>query len=303
MNTLLTLFGKERSELQKEIDRATSVEQVVKLVHSRLDTLQKSYIGELNVNQVRLASFFLDTLRQSVATLTAANETQLALPEPDRIVNQGGRLSPNRLILKAVQGLISIAILGSLVSLTRTSPGAWMAILLVGVLLGVEVVLQLDKDKNKDSAELPQLPEAPQPIVRVDSQVLLDNIADALNTIDLAVGRSQDAKKPLDDLGIEELPELLNLIQRLMGASYLERPQMALELARLLPQTLMEQGIRVQIYRPEDAQNGREYFDFEPSIDRTTKDYITITPALLKGDRLLRRGRVIEPAFSQARDS
>jgi hypothetical protein len=87
-----------------------------------------------------------------------------------------------------------------------------------------------------------------------------------------------------------------------MGASFLEKPQMALELTKLLPQIFMEQGIRVQIYRPEDAQNYREYFDFEPSIDRSAKDYVTITPALLKGDRLLRRGRVIEPAYSEARD-
>ncbi len=302
MNTLLTLFGKERSELQKEIDKATSVEQVVKLVHNRLDRLQKSYTGELNVAQVRQAAFFLDTLRQSIATLTAASKTQLVLPQPEQIAIQAGRLSTNKLILKVVQGLISIAILGSLVSLTRTSPGAWMAILLVSVLVGVEVVLQLDKNKNENIGELPQLAEAPGPIVRVDSQVLLDNLADAINTIDLAVGRPQEGKKPLDELGIEDLPELLNLIQRLMGASYLERPQMALELARLLPQSLMEQGIRVQIYRSEDAQNGREYFDFEPSIDRATKDYVTITPALFKGDRLLRRGRVIEPAFSQAKD-
>jgi hypothetical protein len=87
-----------------------------------------------------------------------------------------------------------------------------------------------------------------------------------------------------------------------MGASVLENPLMAIELTKLLPQILMEQGIRSQIYRPDDVHSGREYFDFEPSIDRSAKDYVTITPALLKGDRLLRRGRVIEPAYSEARD-
>jgi hypothetical protein len=130
----------------------------------------------------------------------------------------------------------------------------------------------------------------------------LDNLADALNTIDQAVASAGEANKLLDSSGIEELPELLNLVQRLTGASLLEKPQMALELTKLLPQILMEQGIRAQIYRPDDADSGREYFDFEPSIDRYAKDYVTITPALLKGDRLLRRGRVIEPAYSEVRD-
>ena len=87
-----------------------------------------------------------------------------------------------------------------------------------------------------------------------------------------------------------------------MGASFLNKPQMAGELVKLLPQILMSQGIRAQIYQPQEPDNYREYFDFEPSIDSSTKDYVTITPALLKGDRLLTRGRVIEPAYSQARE-
>jgi hypothetical protein len=77
---------------------------------------------------------------------------------------------------------------------------------------------------------------------------------------------------------------------------------MAIELTKLLPQILMEQGIQVQIYRPDAEPSYREYFDFEPSIDRSAKDYLTITPALLKGDRLIRRGRVIEPAYSEAKE-
>ncbi len=302
MKTLLTLFTKERSELETELDRASNPEQVVKLVQNRLDNLERSYIGDLSVTQVRLASFFLDTLRHSIGALTAANETRISKPEPQQNSNPATRLPSNRLILKVLQGLLSISILGSLFSLTQDAPGAWMGILLVLVLVGLEVVLQLDKDKPENSSSSPQSVETPQLIVQVDSQVLLDNLADALNTIDLAVASTEQVKKPIDASGIEELPELLNLVQRLMGASFLEKPQMALELTKLLPQILMDQGIQSQIYQPNDAHSGREYFDFEPSIDRTAQDYVTITPALVKGDRLLRRGRVIEPAYSESRE-
>ncbi len=302
MKTLFTLFSKERSELQTEIERASSPEQVVKLVQNRIDNLEKSYIGGLSVTQVRLASFFLDTLRQTIGTLTAANETKLLEPKPQQIDNQATRLPSNSLILKVLQALIGISILGSLFSLTQDTPGAWMDILLMTVLVGLEVVLQIEKGKPENRSHSTQSVEVPQPIVQVDSQVLLDNLADALNTIDLAVTSAEPVKKPLDGSGIEELPELLNLVQRLMGASFLEKPQMALELTKLLPQILMEQGIRSQLYRPDDAQSHREYFDFEPNIDRSAKDYVTITPALVKGDRLLRRGRVIEPAYSELRE-
>jgi hypothetical protein len=302
MKTLLTLFGTERSELETELHKATNPEQVVKLVQNRLDDLEKRYIGELSVAQVRLASFFLETLRQSIGTLTAANETRLSEPETRQISSQATRFPSNSLILKVLQGLLSISILGSLFSLSQDAPGAWMAILLMFVLVGLEVVLQLDKDKQENSSDSASTVEAPQLIIQVDSKVLLDNLADALNTIDLAVASTEQVKKPLDSSGIEELPELLNLLQRLMGASVLENPLMAIELTKLLPQILMEQGIRSQSYRPNDEHSGREYFDFEPSIDRSSKDYVTITPALLKGDRLLRRGRVIEPAYSEARE-
>ncbi len=307
MKTLFTLFTKERSELQTEIEKARNPEQIVQLVQNRLDNLEKNYIGGLSVAQVRLASLFLDTLRQSIGTLTAANETKVLSPPSQ----QAKRFSPKSTILKVLQGLICLGILDSLFSLTRTSPGAWMDILLVSLLVGLEVVSQLDKRDAKgsngadraNSSDSPQLGEASQPIVQIDSQVLLDNLAEALSTIDIAVASAQETKKPIDSTGIEQVPELLNLVQRLMGASFLQKPQMALELTKLLPQILREQGIRVQIYQPDDAQNYREYFDFEPSIDPSAQDYVTITPALLKDDRLLRRGRVIEPAYSEVREN
>ena len=297
MKTLVTLFSEERNQLQTEIDKINSVEQVVKLVQNRLDKFERIYISELNDAQVRLASFFLDTLRQSIATLAAANFPQVAPTEQKQIINQTTKFSPNRLILKVLKALVYIGILGSLFSLTKTSPFAWMAILLTSVLLGLEVVLQLEKDKYENNSS--EILKLPQPILRVDSKVLLDHLADALNTIDLAVARVKEENKYEDDRSIEELPELLNFIQRLMGASKLDKPEMTIALTKLLPQILMEQGILAQIYRPNNLDSDRQYFDFEPSIDPETKDYVTITPALLKGDRLLRRGRVIEPASTQ----
>ncbi|TBR58975.1 hypothetical protein B4U84_24215 [Westiellopsis prolifica IICB1] len=296
MKKLFTLFNEERHQLQTEIDKVTNVEQVVKLVQNRIDHLEKIYIGELNMAQVRSAAFFLDALRQSLATLTAANQIQVTIPESKQVTSQITKLSPNRLILKLLKTLLYIGILAWLFYLTETSPGAWMAILLASVLIGLEIVLQLDKDQQENNSNSAELRELPQSVLKIDSKILLDNLGDALNTIDLAVARVEQGNQSLDDRAIEELPELLNFLQRLIGASFLDKPQMMLELTKLLPQILMEQGIRTQIYQPKDPHSDHEYFDFEPSIDPDTKDFVTITPALLKGDRLLRRGRVIEPA-------
>ena len=291
---LLTLFSEERNQLQAEIDQTTDVDLVVKLVQNCIDRLERTYISQLSVAQIRLASFFLELLQQSIATLAAAHPTPVAPPQLPPIAP---KTSP-RLILKLSQALICLVIFSSLFSLTKTAPGAWIAIALTGVLVGLEVTLQLDKQEST----APQL-ELPPPTLQIDSKVFLDHVADALNLIDLAVARAGNGNQPLDEQGLEELPELLNFLQRLMGLSLLERPQMMSELTKLLPQILMEQGIRAQIYRAHDPQSCREYFDFEPSIDPSTQEFVTITPALLKGDRLLRRGRVIEPAYSEVREA
>lgn len=299
MKTITSLFSEERNQLQIDIDNTIGIEQIVKLVQNRLDNLERIYIEKLNLAQVRLASFFLDTLRQSIATLAAANYLQAAPTEQRQITNTGTKLFSSRLILKLLQGLIYIGILGSLFSLTKTTPGAWMAILLTSLLIGLEIVLQLEFNNQQNNSISEEVLELPQPILKVDSKVFLDCLGDALNTIDLAVARVEEGNKHEGDLAIEELPELLNFLQRLMGASKLDKPQMAYELAKLLPQILMSQGINAQIYR---SNSDREYFDFEPSIDPDTKEHVTLTPALLKGDRLIRRGRVIEPAYSSARE-
>ncbi|MDZ8052937.1 MAG: hypothetical protein RMX68_032685 [Aulosira sp. ZfuVER01] len=300
MKKITTLFREERNQLQTDIENTSSIEQVVKLVQNRLDNLERIYISELNLTQVRMAAFFLDMLRQSIATLAAANFSQIV---PTQQINHLiSNVSPNRVILKLLKALLYMGILGWLFYLTKTTPGAWMGILLASVLLGLEVVLQFDKNNQENNSTSQDLLKLPQPVLWVDSQVLLDNLADALHTIDQAVARLEVGSKQEDDLGIEEQPELLGFLQKLMGASFLDKPQMAIALAQLLPQILMEQGIRAQIYRANDPESDRNYFDFEPSIDSDTKDYVTLTPALLKGDRLLRRGRVIEPAYSQVKE-
>ncbi|MBD2357948.1 hypothetical protein H6G41_25610 [Tolypothrix sp. FACHB-123] len=302
MKKISTFFSEERNQLQTDIENTSSIEQIVKLIQKRLDNLERIYISELNLTQVRLASFLLDTLRQSIGTLAAANLAQIAPTQQKQITNPVTNLNPHRVILKLLKILLYIGILAWLFYLTKTTPGAWMGMLLASVLLGLEVVVQLDKNNQDDHSTPQQLLNLPQAVLRVDSKVLLDNLADALHTIDLAIARFDVGSKQEEELGIEELPELLGFLQKLMGASFLNKPQMAIALAQLLPQILMEQGIRAQIYRINDAQSDRNYFDFEPSIDPDSKDYVTLAPALLKGDRLLRRGRVIEPAYFQAKE-
>lgn len=288
MQTLSTLFGKGRDELQTELDKATSPKQAVKLVKNQLDQLEKTYIDDLSVSQVRLVNFFLDTLRQSLS-IAATNDTRNSDKDLDQ-VDQNATPNPVRFILKLLQAIVCICILVSLFSLTKTAPAAWMPILLMSVLIGLEVSLQFDqKNQPSNNSEEVHIPK------QVDSKILLDNLENALSTIDNAVASYEQVNYSHSSSSLEDLTEILDILQRLLGASSLDNPLMTLELAKLIPQILLKQGIRVQSYHPNDEQSKSEYFDFEPSIDPDASYYVTLTPALLKGERLLCRGRVIEP--------
>jgi hypothetical protein len=192
-NTIDT-FGKGRSELQTELDQATSLEQAVKLVQNRLDDLKTIYISDLECDSSASGSLFLDTLRQSIATLTAANNT-ISGSAPQQTISTTW-FSDNGLILKLLQALICVGILVSLFSLTRSAPLAWMTILLLSVLIGVEIAIQLDKDNHENSAGSLMPASVPQlTTIRVDSKILLDNLGDALNTIDRAIAQAEEVKK------------------------------------------------------------------------------------------------------------
>jgi len=295
MKTLLTLFTSERNELETEMGKATNLKQVVQLVQNRLDNLEKSYIGELSVTQVRLVKFFLDTLRQSLGTVSTADEATILPQSVEQIINQTKRSSPNKWLLKALEVPIGIGIFTSLFSLTDDTAGVWMPILLMSVLVGLEVAQLFEKNQSENKVYLTESLAALQPTIQIDSKFFLDNLADILGTIDRAVAQVSEAKKPLGSGGIEEMPEMLDFLQKLWGASFLGNPYMALEISKMVPQIFLDQGIFVQNYLPNDQRSPREFFDFEPSIDRSAKEYVTLTPALLKGDKLLRKGRVIEP--------
>jgi hypothetical protein len=133
--------------------------------------------------------------------------------------------------------------------------------------------------------------------VRVDSKALLDHLADALGIIDRAVAEATGREQPNSPAQLEDLSELLDFLQDLLGDSILEEAQSTLKRTKTLPHILMTQGIEVTIYQPSSEPRARQYFDFEPSLDRSLKNAITLPPAFIKDDRVLRRGRVLEPSL------
>ncbi len=171
MKTLLALFSEGRNELQSKLDKASSAEQVVQLVQNQLDAIERIYISDLSVAQVRLVSYFLETLRQSITTIIAINQTRVLEPPQEEIYDQRRHFSGKKLTWKLLRGLTYIGILGTLFSAARVAPGVWVTILLTSLLVGLEVALELNKD-DENRPDYPQFGGALPRKLEVDSKVV-----------------------------------------------------------------------------------------------------------------------------------
>jgi hypothetical protein len=252
IQTLTTLLLRDRDELQRQLDETTSLEDAVRLTERHLSRLCSEYLaqGHLSLPQERLTRFFQETMRRSVATLTAANKTKVSYPQPSR----------------------------------RPHPPSWEALF--------RFLLTVLRGWTDEKAYLPPV----EVTVRVDSKVLVDQLVEAFDAVDyamsdLTVGESDMAPLPTE---IEAFPEVLEFCQNLMSESLFENAELALRRSKELPRILRNLGLQVEMYRPGDERRF-EKFDWEPSIDPNIKDYLTQVPALLKGDKVIRRGRVIVP--------
>ncbi|MGH3897663.1 MAG: hypothetical protein ACRDTA_05295 [Pseudonocardiaceae bacterium] len=111
-------------------------------------------------------------------------------------------------------------------------------------------------------------------------------------------------------LGIEDPPtlqpmseakRLLELLQELLKAKVLEKPEMALETIDRLRLFLRSEGIEVVDYKPQSHSDVDKYFDFDNEADRSAGGGYLKTPALVQVSprRVLRRGRVGTTTFDQ----
>jgi hypothetical protein len=59
--------------------------------------------------------------------------------------------------------------------------------------------------------------------------------------------------------------------------------------------------METRVYQPNGEPSGQDWamFEFEPSLEPDSPEYVTMKPAFVKGDEVILQGRVIEPATTQ----
>jgi hypothetical protein len=290
LSTLVELFDQQREHLCLRLGEHPDSEHTVREVKTCLGSLLTVYSQEKDhpLSERRLCGFLLDAVSTAVATLTGhdvvTDQHQESIPPPSssRSTERG------RWLLRAVYGVIAIALAGLLFQ-----GGALTALALLGAL----VLLSVREWVSPASpSAIPALQPSPRPRMVVDVNRLLSQLREAMKAVDMVM--AEVGKPPaVTPNPWEEDGTLLDLLHELLRAAYAEDGEYALKHLNTLTFVFVRQGVTLQNFTAEN----HHLFDTVPDLTPHSRTWRTLKPALVKKDgRVLRRGLVAEPTIDKA---
>ncbi|MDY6897552.1 MAG: hypothetical protein SWZ49_05660 [Cyanobacteriota bacterium] len=134
----------------------------------------------------------------------------------------------------------------------------------------------------------------------IDNNKLLSYLYQNFQSIDqtvLAYGVKEEKTNQPD---LENNLDLLEYLQELMADALDKETKLPISVRRRIEQAitvLRNYGIEAKVYQPSlEANKAWDMFYFEPSIDPSITDYVTLKHAFVKDERVLLPGSVIEPS-------
>ncbi|MBW4605609.1 MAG: hypothetical protein KME29_40190 [Calothrix sp. FI2-JRJ7] len=314
MTTLINYYQQVKDKLKSQLQPNTAPEVAVKVIQREINALtdiNSEYMQSLTPPQARLASTLLQSLSQYTSVLLlvkpqidennvlpqqnfAELTTKLVSPIKNAITVPNYKLA---LIQKAQQSreLLSSLLAGGLAGVLE---GGWYWGLIGAAIGGITggTIAQVIKPKKENQAL--EINQTAVTEVNIDIDKLLNYLYQALQSIDITVaGYRNEDKVPKE--GIENNLDLLEYLQDLMADGLDDNIQLPVSVRRRIEQAasiLRHHGIEARTYEPNVDQ---DMFYFEPSLDAEINDYITLKHALVKDNRVLLPGYVIEPAINK----
>ncbi len=335
MKSLASHYQKIKEKLKSNLEAANTVEEVVKIVKdeiNQLTDLNGEYIKELTPPQARLARNMLEGIKDNLQMLSSVELQDLSKNIPEKSFdisevqaelnknilsplnnaiqtqqNIQNWTSPNyykQILLKPIQksrvvvsSLLAAGLAGTLEGgITWGLVGAGIGLVSGGVFSKVVKQRQLPDIGFNSQDE----PIESKTKISIDTNKLLTYLYQNFQSIDqtvLAYGVKEE-KSPQSDL--ENNLELLEYLQELMADALDEETQLPISVRRRIEQAitiLRRYGIEAKVYQPDiSANKAWNMFYFEPSIDPSITDYVTLKHAFVKDEKVLLPGSVIEPA-------
>jgi hypothetical protein len=302
MKTLKDCYKQNLPDFQKRVESATTISQLSEIVQDRLTQLgdiNGEYIGSLTQSQARIALSMLEAFRLSFSML-AKNQTQVNVsskvtPEPHESIDD----EQNKLFDGVWGGLAGGALGGTIAGgIFGGSLGAVLGAFVSTVFMKSRQLNNPSPDNQPHEFQTKPV-ETEQAVTHVDKEELLVYLEQTLDVIDQTVAEYGRLSEPvIQEPQLEDHPEVLEFLQEFIGETEKfesQLPEVFNLRKRQLFSILRKYGIRHQAYKDTASEKVKGLFDFEPSLDPNLQNHVMEKPALLKNDRLLLRGNVIEP--------
>lgn len=301
--SLLGAYLDRRAALQQRIDSARGVDEAAGALQRVLEEVRDQAIRHQTVEGARATHALIAALSAGARALGGPLRTQVRVRDRSGPAGAG---AVAQIGLTAIQLGACVVLLMAPLQLPML---AWFVVLGLAVLLGIELMaLSWRAIAGRREARLvaaafgaaadPTQPaaERAEVTIRPDGKHVCDQLADALGAIDQALAARAAAGTPaVASSPLSGWPDLLEWLQRLLGAAGASDAQEALSLSRQARQLLLRHRIQVCDLEGLGSREREELFEVEPDITGRLMAPVTQLPALLEGTRVLLRGRVIEP--------
>jgi hypothetical protein len=331
MTTLIDYYQELKEKLKSQLKNNQTPETIVKTIQAEINQLidiNSEYIQTLTPPQARLARVMLQSISQYTGVLllvkpennsnlsannqqTIFNEltTNLVKPISNAIQTQQklqAFVSPTyykQTIIQTFQK--SREIFSSLLAggLAGTIEGGWYWGLIGAIIGGVtggtisKIIKQQPYSETANIGILQQPNQQPQTTINTDK--LLDYLYQSFQSIEIAVAAQKQSAEKTPKPGLENNLDLLEYLQDLMADALDEKTELPITVRRRIEQAatiLRHYGIETRVYQPSEEQDLMFYF--EPSLNPEITDYVTLKHALIKDNKILLPGSVIEPSSS-----
>ena len=307
MSTLENYYTQIETRLSKEIQRATTQEQVVQIIQDKIRIISHhdgEYILGLTDSQRTLAWEKLESLSKSFNILTAIKLPQAHAEENSQSHHHKPHHKDN-----SNQEMIHIGIGALSGGIAGTLTGVPIVGTAVGIAVGAGVGFAsnlMPKNEETEKVESKTTVENEVPRLRLNLSLILSNLSQGFKEIDLAVARClEDRKKQPDKPSLDKLTDVLEVLQDLMGEELDDQnqiPTLVSKQLKRIPSVLRHYGMEARVYQPKGEPSSQDWamFEFEPSLEPDLQEYVTMKPAFVKGDEVILQGRVIEPTLTQS---
>jgi hypothetical protein len=279
-------------------------EQVLKIIQDEIRIIahhDSEYILSLTDSQRTLAWERLDYLSKSFNILTAIKSHQTHVEEHSQSLSDKRyhKDNSNQDIIHVGIGAISGGAAGTLAGPVGMFVGAG-----IGAAVGVASNLIPNNEETENINSKGRV-ENEVPQLLINHEPILSNLYQGFKEIDEAVARClEDRKKQPDKPSLDKLTDVLEVLQDLMGEELDEQnqiPTLVSKQLKRIPSILRHYGMEARAYQPKGEPSSQDWamFEFEPSLEPDSPEYVTMKPAFVKGDEVILQGRVIEPTPTQ----